>query len=267
MRYSEEYKKKAIDKYKGKEWDWYGVACDLARKNLVEAKESHQEFPSKDTYKKILFIEQHGTEIQKKWARFGYKSPHFLYQAIKNPKYKLPDDKLAVTLTVDQKEVNKIITIPEGEEIPEFAETLEGAELYHKDGYLIEDKQVLLFPKSEKMPENVSKLSHDNVLAMSRENFEETDKFDLKNVSWIKKTSVWNFPQFDNRFGGDEKSMAYPSRIPGQILMNLMHGFTEPGDLIVDPFAGSGTNYEVVTQATIHEDMKAIRDRTILCYD
>jgi len=33
----------------------------------------------------------------------------------------------------------------------------------------------------------------------------------------------------------------YKGRIPGQIVLQLLYFFTEPGDLVIDPMAGSGT--------------------------
>lgn len=56
----------------------------------------------------------------------------------------------------------------------------------------------------------------------------------------------------DNRFGDP-----YPGRIPGQIIQNLLYFYTEPGDLVVDPMAGSGTTYDVCKSM----------NRRCLCYD
>lgn len=57
---------------------------------------------------------------------------------------------------------------------------------------------------------------------------------------WLKVSTLWNFASCDPRFG-----FPFPGRIPGQIVMNLLYYFTEPGDLVVDPFGGSGTSLDV----------------------
>jgi len=47
---------------------------------------------------------------------------------------------------------------------------------------------------------------------------------------------VWNFAECCDLMGYE-----YKGRIPGQIALQLLYFFTEQGDLIVDPMAGSGT--------------------------
>jgi DNA-binding MarR family transcriptional regulator len=49
--------------------------------------------------------------------------------------------------------------------------------------------------------------------------------------------NVWNFAKNDPRLGYYD----YAGRIPGQIVMNLLYYYTEQGELVVDPMAGSGT--------------------------
>jgi ParB/RepB/Spo0J family partition protein len=53
-------------------------------------------------------------------------------------------------------------------------------------------------------------------------------------------TTVWRFAACDPRFG-----MEYPGRLPGQLVANVVRLCTEPGDLVIDPFAGSGTTIDV----------------------
>lgn len=52
--------------------------------------------------------------------------------------------------------------------------------------------------------------------------------------------NVWNFAKRDTRYGLD-----FEGAIPGQIVENLLHYFTEPFDLVVDPMAGGGTTVDV----------------------
>jgi ParB/RepB/Spo0J family partition protein len=53
-------------------------------------------------------------------------------------------------------------------------------------------------------------------------------------------TTVWRFASCDPRFG-----MEYPGRLPGQLVANVVRLCTEFGDLVIDPFAGSGTTIDV----------------------
>ncbi len=57
---------------------------------------------------------------------------------------------------------------------------------------------------------------------------------------WLKLTTLWNFGSCDPGFG-----FQFPGRIPGQIVLNTLYYFTDPNDLVVDPFGGSGTTLDV----------------------
>ena len=57
---------------------------------------------------------------------------------------------------------------------------------------------------------------------------------------WLKLTTLWSFGSCDPRFG-----FQYPGCIPGQVVLNTLYYFTDPNDLIVDPFGGSGTTLDV----------------------
>lgn len=56
---------------------------------------------------------------------------------------------------------------------------------------------------------------------------------------WLQVYDVWNFAGCDPGFGQE-----HPGRIPGQIILNVLHYFTESGDLVVDPMAGGGTTID-----------------------
>jgi len=58
--------------------------------------------------------------------------------------------------------------------------------------------------------------------------------------AWLRIYQVWSFAFRDGRYGID-----HPGNIPSQILMNLNYYYTEPGDLIVDLFAGGGVTIDV----------------------
>jgi predicted transcriptional regulator len=55
----------------------------------------------------------------------------------------------------------------------------------------------------------------------------------------IQPYDVWTFSGCDERFGA-----SYPGRIPGQLLLHVLYFFTKPGDLVIDPMAGSGTTID-----------------------
>ncbi len=72
----------------------------------------------------------------------------------------------------------------------------------------------------------------------------------------IESTTFWDFPK--QSYGltpkGDNK---YPGVTPALIIYNMIWRYTEPGDLVVDPMAGSGTTLDVC---------KAEK-RKCICYD
>lgn len=65
----------------------------------------------------------------------------------------------------------------------------------------------------------------------------KSDEERLKDLKiGIQPYDVWIFSGCDPRFGCE-----YPGRVPGQLLLHLLYFYTQPGDLVVDPMAGSGT--------------------------
>jgi hypothetical protein len=55
----------------------------------------------------------------------------------------------------------------------------------------------------------------------------------------IQPYDVWTFHNCHELMGSP-----YPGRIPGQLVCHALFGFTKPGDLVVDPMAGSGTTLD-----------------------
>ncbi len=69
---------------------------------------------------------------------------------------------------------------------------------------------------------------------------------------------TWFFGNCDDSYG----LAGYPGRIPGQIVENLLHFYSEPFDLIVDPMAGSGTTLDVckaMDRRCLAYDLKVVR--------
>jgi len=75
---------------------------------------------------------------------------------------------------------------------------------------------------------------------------------DPKKFSWLRCSTYWYFSRCDPRFG-----IEYPGRIPGQIPANVIHYYTEVGDLVVDPMAGGGSTL----------DAASLLERRCLAYD
>lgn len=56
----------------------------------------------------------------------------------------------------------------------------------------------------------------------------------------IQPHDVWYFTKCNNLFGAE-----YPGRIPGELIAHVLYFYTNPGDTIIDPMAGSGTTLDV----------------------
>jgi len=77
-----------------------------------------------------------------------------------------------------------------------------------------------------------------------------------KEIPLVEATTFWDFPR--QSYGitpkGDNK---YPGVTPALIIFNLIWRYTNPGDLVVDPMAGSGTTLDVCKE----------EKRRCICYD
>lgn len=72
----------------------------------------------------------------------------------------------------------------------------------------------------------------------------------------IETTTLWDFPKqsYGKTLKGNNK---YPGVTPAFIIYNMIRRYTEPGDLVVDPMAGSGTTLDVCKE----------EGRKCICYD
>lgn len=75
-------------------------------------------------------------------------------------------------------------------------------------------------------------------------------------IPLIESTTFWDFPK--QSYGitpkGDNK---YPGVTPALVIYNMVWRYTDPGDLVVDPMAGSGTTLDVCRE----------EKRRCICYD
>jgi DNA modification methylase len=83
------------------------------------------------------------------------------------------------------------------------------------------------------------------------------NKTDIEDeIPLIESTTFWDFPR--QSYGltpkGDNK---YPGVTPALIIYNMVWRYTNPGDLVVDPMAGSGTTLDVCKE----------EKRRCICYD
>jgi len=71
---------------------------------------------------------------------------------------------------------------------------------------------------------------------------EVKERYEEKPV--LEATTLWDFPKqsYGKRPKGNNK---YPGVTPAFIIWNLVQRYTQPGDLVVDPMAGSGTTIDV----------------------
>jgi len=80
-------------------------------------------------------------------------------------------------------------------------------------------------------------------------------------------TTLWDFPtQSDKQVkGGDNK---YRGVTPARVIWNFLHLWTQPGDLVLDPFCGSGTTIDVaemMDREAVGSDVHVHRDDIELC--
>lgn len=81
---------------------------------------------------------------------------------------------------------------------------------------------------------------------------------EIYNPDPLKVFNIWNFSKPDERFG-----IKHPGRIPGQILQNLLHYYTEPEDVVWDLFGGGGVTIDVckhMARRYAAWDIRPVRD-------
>lgn len=72
----------------------------------------------------------------------------------------------------------------------------------------------------------------------------------------LESTTLWDFPR--QSYGKTQKgSNKYAGVTPAFVIYNMIRRYTEPGDLVLDPMAGSGTTIDVCKE----------EDRKCLAYD
>ncbi len=84
-------------------------------------------------------------------------------------------------------------------------------------------------------------------VARLREVLRSGNDIEVEEVPVIEATTLWDFPRqsYGVKPKGDNK---YPGVTPAQVIFNLIWRYTKPGDLVVDPMAGSGTTCDVAEE-------------------
>jgi len=78
-------------------------------------------------------------------------------------------------------------------------------------------------------------------------------KNSVENKPRLESTTLWDYPR--QSYGKTQKgSNKYAGVTPAFVVYNMIKRYTEPGDLVVDPMAGSGTTMDVCKE----EDRKCI---------
>ena len=68
---------------------------------------------------------------------------------------------------------------------------------------------------------------------------EDQDRLQRLSIT-LQPYDVWTFSKCEDLFGTE-----WPGRIPGQLVAHVLYFFTQPGDMVIDPMAGSGTTVDV----------------------
>jgi len=63
----------------------------------------------------------------------------------------------------------------------------------------------------------------------------------------LQATTLWDY-ESRNYPGSSQGDTAYAGATPSYVVWNLLGRYTQPGDLVVDPMAGSGTTVDVARQ-------------------
>ena len=76
------------------------------------------------------------------------------------------------------------------------------------------------------------------VRAKQLEQSDDVARLDALGIK-IQPYDVWHFPGCHDLMGDK-----HPGRIPGELLAHVLYFYTQPGDLVIDPMAGSGTTLD-----------------------
>lgn len=77
----------------------------------------------------------------------------------------------------------------------------------------------------------------------------------------LQTTTLWEYPS-QNYGGGSQGDTSYVGATPSYVIWNVLQRYSRPGDLVVDPMAGSGTTLDVardVGRRALGYDLRQVR--------
>ena len=77
------------------------------------------------------------------------------------------------------------------------------------------------------------------VWAIDLDGRDDADRLDRLGIK-VQPYDVWQFAKCHDLFGSQ-----HPGRIPGELVAHVLYFFTQVGDMVIDPMAGSGTTPDV----------------------
>lgn len=63
----------------------------------------------------------------------------------------------------------------------------------------------------------------------------------------VHTTTLWDYPS-QQHGDGDQGDKAYVGATPSHVIWNVLHRYSREGDVVVDPFCGSGTTLDVARE-------------------
>jgi len=237
--------------------------------------EEEQQYPNDIIYRKFNYIENNGEPEEIEMAISGQKSIHAMYQKIWNRNKPILKYDESEKISMEPIDDWKYIIIPEGEETPIEGEKIENGQLiYFDDEYkqkTLEEAQIVVYPKKLALPENASDTPKIYEVIIPEEEINIYTNIRTKYLP-LRVYNVWNFSTCDPRYGirKVDPERTYPGQIPGQLVYNTLHYYTDIGDLVVDFMAGGGTTQDVCEDPRVQrrclsfdkmlEDGKPVRD-------
>jgi len=144
---------------------------------------------------------------------------------------------------VKVKILGEVIEIPQAKKILKKFEVRRNTPLYGKK--LLDFLN--LFVLNMTLLNNLNEKGNETIhLILEEEKVKKhiNERYIEEEIPIIESTTFWDFPR--QSYGltpkGDNK---YPGVTPALIIYNMVWRYTDPGDLVVDPMAGSGTTLDV----------------------
>ncbi|MEM4308905.1 MAG: DNA methyltransferase [Thermoplasmata archaeon] len=153
-------------------------------------------------------------------------------------------------------QVGKIIKLKDANKILKNFEIRRNTPLFGKKLLKFLD----LFASKSPLLEDIESWDAQTTKLILRERSRVKERMDIQDIEdeipLLESTTFWDFPK--QSYGLTPKgNNKYPGVTPALIIYNLIWRYTEPGDLIVDPMAGSGTTLDVCNE----------EKRRCICYD